>query len=451
MEPTKISSPQGTQSAHAARHRSTAQPPDANEPGSGGFLALLAALGDGAMGGGDGAPLDLAASGAAPSDVALSDAAKAAMEASAMAAWQSLLVPGANGRIDAAAAERGQGGSILSAGAQTRAVLGLDAQGGSAQGGLASLAGILPGTDGLSQGIVAETARLDTSADLQEGLPPVGGMAQGRIFSRLQSALAQKADAVEMSTGRSLGGGAAQQLPGHQGVALAAVQMASERMVGMPVAGASDRSPGGMVDPAGGAVVASVAEGLLSSVASARGGEGADAGGRSGEGRSSAGAWLDSGSGSAPVEPGSLDGATVFADPAQAGVEEQVAEQVAYWVNQKTQNAELTLNRDGQPVEVSVSLSGNEAHVTFRSDQPQTRELLDRSMAQLSELLRSEGLVLSGMSVGTSAGQRDDAGGAERQGQRDGARQAKVVAAAPTGTASLLRGGAPDRAVDVFV
>lgn len=451
MEPTKISSPQGTQSAHAARHRSTAQPPDANEPGAGGFLALLAALGDGAMGGGDGAPLDLAASGAAPSDVALTDVAKEAMEASAMAAWQSLLVPGANGRIDAAAAERGQGGSILSAGAQTRAVLGLDAQGGSAQGGLASLAGILPGTDGLSQGIVAETARLDTSADLQEGLPPVGGMAQGRIFSRMQSALAQKADAVEMSTGRSLGGGAAQQLPGHQGVALAAVQMASERMVGMPVAGASDRSPGGMVDPAGGAVVASVAEGLLSPVASARGGEGADAGGRSGEGRSSAGAWLDSGSGSAPVEPGSLDGATVFADPAQAGVEEQVAEQVAYWVNQKTQNAELTLNRDGQPVEVSVSLSGNEAHVTFRSDQPQTRELLDRSMAQLSELLRSEGLVLSGMSVGTSAGQRDDAGGAERQGQRDGARQAKVVAAAPTGTASLLRGGAPDRAVDVFV
>jgi len=447
MEPTKISSPQGTQSAHAARHRSTAQPPDANEPGAGGFLALLAAVGDGAMGGGDGAPLDLAASGAAPSDVALTDAAKAAMEASAMAAWQGLLVPGANGRVDAAAAERGQGGSILSAGA----VLGLEAQGGSAQGGLASLAGILPGTDGLSQGIVAETARLDTSADLQEGLPPVGGMAQGRIFSRMQSALAQKADAVEMSTGRSLGGGAAQQLPGHQGVALAAVQMASERTVGMPVAGASDRSPGGMVDPAGGAVVASVAEGLLSPVASARGGEGADAGGRSGEGRSSAGAWLDSGSGSAPVEPGSLDEATVFADPAQAGVEEQVAEQVAYWVNQKTQNAELTLNRDGQPVEVSVSLSGNEAHVTFRSDQPQTRELLDRSMAQLSELLRSEGLVLSGMSVGTSAGQRDDAGGAERQGQRDGARQAKVVAAAPTGTASLLRGGAPDRAVDVFV
>ena len=446
MEPTRISSSQGTQSAHAVRPRSTGQAPDANEPGAGGFLALLAALGDGALGGGDGAPLDLAASGSVPADVALTDAAKAAMDASAMAAWQGLLVPGANGRGDAAAAQGGPDGSILRAGTQAGATLGLDAQGGVQGGGRG-----LQGTDGLSQSIVAETARLDTSADLQEGLPPVGGMAQSRIFSRLQSALAQKADAAEMSTGRSLGGGVSQQLPGHQGVALAAVQAASERMVvGAPVAGASDRSPGNVVDLAGGGMVASGAEGLLSPVAFARSGDGADGGGRPGEGRSGAGALFDSG-GSAPVEPGSLDGATVFADPAQAGAEEQVAEQVAYWVNQKTQNAELTLNRDGQPVEVSVSLSGNEAHVTFRSDQAQTRELLDRSMAQLSELLLSEGLVLSGMSVGTSAGQREDAGGAERQGQRDNTRQAKVVAAAPAGTASLLRGGASDRAVDVFV
>lgn len=50
------------------------------------------------------------------------------------------------------------------------------------------------------------------------------------------------------------------------------------------------------------------------------------------------------------------------------GAEDRVAEQVAYWVNQKTQNAELTLQRDGHPVEVSVSLSGNEAHVSFRGD-----------------------------------------------------------------------------------
>ncbi len=46
-----------------------------------------------------------------------------------------------------------------------------------------------------------------------------------------------------------------------------------------------------------------------------------------------------------------------------AGAEEPMADQVAYWVNQNTQNAEMTLEHDGQPVQVSVSLSGNEAHV----------------------------------------------------------------------------------------
>ncbi|KQO14068.1 flagellar hook-length control protein [Acidovorax sp. Leaf76] len=142
----------------------------------------------------------------------------------------------------------------------------------------------------------------------------------------------------------------------------------------------------------------------------------------------------------------------MFTDPAQAGLEEQVADQVAYWVHQKTQNAELTLTRDGQPVEVSVSLSGNEAHVSFRSDQAQTRDMLDRSMAQLSDLLRSEGLVLSGMSVGTSAGQGAGSGSGEQQRQREGARQGQVISTAPAGTASLQRsGGSPERAVDIFV
>ncbi|WP_242421541.1 flagellar hook-length control protein FliK [Acidovorax sp. Root267] len=449
MEPTKISSSQGTQPAHAARPRSTAQASDANAPGAGGFLALMAALGDVSQG--DGAPLDLAAS-VEPADVVSTDAAKGAMDASAMAAWQGLLVPGASVRVDAAAPEGFQEGGILRTGVQNGSTVGPGAQGGGVQGGLTSMASSLVATDGLPQGMVAETAMLDTSADLKEGLPQAGGTAHGRVFSRMQTALSQKADALEMSTGRSPVGGAMLQSPGHQGSALAAVQAASERMVvGAPAAGAADRSIGGGGDPAGGGVAASIMDGLLSPVASAQGGGGADGGARSGEGRSGAGAWFDSGGGSGPVEAGSLDGVGVFTDPAQAGAEEQVTEQVAYWVNQKTQNAELTLNRDGQPVEVSVSLSGNEAHVTFRSDQPQTRELLDRSMAQLSELLRSEGLVLSGMSVGTSAGQRGDAGGSERQSQRDGARQAQVVATAPAGTASLLRGGAADRAVDVFV
>ncbi|OYZ42302.1 MAG: hypothetical protein B7Y20_18450, partial [Acidovorax sp. 16-64-162] len=60
-------------------------------------------------------------------------------------------------------------------------------------------------------------------------------------------------------------------------------------------------------------------------------------------------------------ETAGVEGAAVFSDPTQVGSEEQIADQVAYWVNQKTQNAEMTLDRDGQAVQVTVSLSGSEA------------------------------------------------------------------------------------------
>jgi flagellar hook-length control protein FliK len=180
----------------------------------------------------------------------------------------------------------------------------------------------------------------------------------------------------------------------------------------------------------------------------ATGGETLDGHGHAGGGQ--AGAWADSQGAGAFGEGGLLDSATVFADPAALPAEEQVADQVAYWIHQKTQNAELTLHRDGQPVEVSVSLSGNEAHVSFRSDQAHTRELLDGSMAQLSELLNGEGLVLSGMSVGTSASH--GRGTAEQQHQRDGARRTQVLSSDPAAAAPLLRrGSAPERVLDIFV
>lgn len=439
MESAKVSSSQGTQPAHATRSRSTAQAtPDANSAAPTGFLALLAALGDAVD------PLNLADSTALPGGAGAADATKDAVDAAAMAAWQGLLAPGAALQGDTTALQGIQTAGLRLAtqdGAATTTVgAGLGAQGGALP---------LSGVGGLPQGMVAETAMLDASADLKDGVSPVGGAAHGRTFSRMQSALAQRADALEGAAGRSRVGEAALLPQGHQVAVAAAVQAASERMAGgLPVAGAAERGTAGTGNVA--ANGAAAVESLLAAVVPARGGDAAGGGSRPGEGRSESGAWFDHGN-VALGEPGAVDGGAVFGDPAQAGMEDQVAEQVAYWVNQKTQNAELTLNRDGQPVEVSVSLSGNEAHVAFRSDQPQTRELLDQSMAQLSELLRAEGLVLSGMSVGTSAGQGDGGGNAERQGQRDGARQAQVAAVAPAGTGSLMRGGSPDRAVDIFV
>ncbi|MCW5287238.1 flagellar hook-length control protein FliK [Verminephrobacter eiseniae] len=151
--------------------------------------------------------------------------------------------------------------------------------------------------------------------------------------------------------------------------------------------------------------------------------------------------------------PAPVAGASPGANPGGIGAQDQVAHQVAYWVQPKIQSAQLTLQREGQAVEVRVSLSGNQAHVSFGSDQPHTRELLDQGQAQLSDLLRSEGLVLSGMSVGMTAGEGaagQGAGAPERQ--RAGARQAQVLALAPVGTAPLARGGgATDHAVDIFV
>lgn len=443
MEPTKVASSQGTQPAHTTRSKAASQPAavDASDPAAGGgFLALLAALGGGAEEEGvlSSVGTDVLAADGFP------DVGSTAVDVSAVAAWQGLLgmVP-ADGAPPAAAGTDG--------GARLTAAFGA--------GGVPSPAGL--GVEwtpfGRPQGLVAETAMLDSAADLKDAQPLSATSTAGRTFSRLQSVAAPRpglSGSGDAGVGQGALGGVKPHLSGHLSTAATLSQAVSERAAQASLTGAqpSERAGGPSSISAGVEGVTPVADGLLVAAASAHAPE-FSAGGRSnGENSGNGGSWSESASGASPVEAGNFADAAVLADPNALGAEEQVAEQVAYWVNQKTQNAELTLQRDGQPVEVSVSLSGNEAHVSFRSDQQQTRELLDQSMAQLSDLLRSEGLVLSGMSVGTSA--RDSAGGGEERQQRpqSGARQARVVSAAPAGSALLARGGgATDRAVDVFV
>lgn len=83
-----------------------------------------------------------------------------------------------------------------------------------------------------------------------------------------------------------------------------------------------------------------------------------------------------------------------------------------FWLQGKQQRAEVVLEKDGQPVRVQVSLRGNEAHVTFKADQAQTRELLDASLNQLREMLEQQGVELTGVSV-----QADARGDSSPQGQ----------------------------------
>ena len=134
--------------------------------------------------------------------------------------------------------------------------------------------------------------------------------------------------------------------------------------------------------------------------------------------------------------------------------EMQVAEQVTYWVSQNVQNAELTLDGLGQvPVEVSISVQGKEAQITFRTDEAATRSVLEGASAHLKDMLQREGMFLTGVSVGTS-GSGGDANAGERR-SRQSARQGWVasqpVTAAPIQEAGRRVGTVAGRSVDLFV
>jgi flagellar hook-length control protein FliK len=128
----------------------------------------------------------------------------------------------------------------------------------------------------------------------------------------------------------------------------------------------------------------------------------------------------------------------------------QVAEQVTYWVTQNVQNAEMKLDGMGDlPVEVSIQVQGNEAHISFRTDEAATRGVLEGAATHLKDMLQREGMVLTGVSVGTSGS--GDASGGQRQ-ARQSARQGLI---APLKVATVEAGrrmntGAGS-AVDLFV
>lgn len=108
-----------------------------------------------------------------------------------------------------------------------------------------------------------------------------------------------------------------------------------------------------------------------------------------------------------------------------------VADKVSYWISNNIQNAEMKLDGVGDhPVEVSIRMQGNEAHVAFRTDELQTRAALEHASVHLKDLLQREGLVLSGVSVGTAG--TGDSGPQDRK-SRQGEQQAIVTTLQPLG------------------
>lgn len=166
------------------------------------------------------------------------------------------------------------------------------------------------------------------------------------------------------------------------------------------------------------------------------------------------GAAVDALALNSPLQPDSFRLDVPAAAP-DAGLmtEMRVAEQVSHWAGRGgVQNAELQVDGLGEgPVRVSIALQGQEARVEFQADQAQTRQVLEDSMPHLRELLAREGLVLAGVSVGTSGS--DGAAGRQAQEGRKCAREATVaVPELPAVARPAARGTAlSGRSVDLFV
>jgi flagellar hook-length control protein FliK len=80
-----------------------------------------------------------------------------------------------------------------------------------------------------------------------------------------------------------------------------------------------------------------------------------------------------------------------------------VAETVSYWASQGVQNASLQLDGFGdEPVEVRISVNGDMAQVDFRTNQPEVRLAIEGAASQLKDMLSSQGMQLTGLSIGTS-------------------------------------------------
>lgn len=440
MEQARVTSPQGQQVAHANRGKPAGQAKDslADAQGGaapGGFMALLAALGDGS------APEALvpqvAAEDPLATEPASSDVAAQAVSQGGLLSWQW-----------AAAMAGGAAQGVAGQGALAAKVA--DAAGGAAVGaGLSasSLATLIPSDGPLREGsLLLQTALQDAAvADDERGMAGdfqgvVSAAGKRKMPGRLGGGSAQAGDVTSAPGAQSLGvvgakGQGAPTVPG----AVPQPLVAERRDMGGARDGSRPLEFG--VDGVPAALAPFVSEAALGGRVLARGAE-------SGPAVSGAGGSTEV-SHESPMGLGGEAG-TAVADPAMVGAEDAVAEQVAYWVHQNIQNARMTVKHDGQPVEVSVSLTGNEAHVAFGSDEVQTRELLDGSVAQLRDMLRQEGLVLSGVTVGES-GRRQGDEGASSGNPKNAPRQAQVVVPAVDVQAAGRARVQGDRAVDIFV
>ena len=93
--------------------------------------------------------------------------------------------------------------------------------------------------------------------------------------------------------------------------------------------------------------------------------------------------------------------------------ENQVGQKVVYMVGSEEQTASLTLNPpDLGPMQVVLSISGDQASVTFSAEQMEVRQALENALPRLREMMSESGIALGNATV--NSGMQDN-----RQAQQD--------------------------------
>lgn len=166
------------------------------------------------------------------------------------------------------------------------------------------------------------------------------------------------------------------------------------------------------------------------------------------------GAGGEAGLQQAPVQQGGVagDGSALAGQDGQlpSNFLEKLGEQVAFWVHQKSQRAEFTLDQAGQPVQVQVTLAGDTAKVAFLSDHASVRQALDANMEDLRGMLQEQGLALADVNVGVAGGRGEGAAG-DGQAGHQGSRRGEAQVSVPNAQAGAARRSDGQRALDIFV
>jgi flagellar hook-length control protein FliK len=120
-----------------------------------------------------------------------------------------------------------------------------------------------------------------------------------------------------------------------------------------------------------------------------------------------------------------------------------VADKVLWMVGQQQSKAELVLNPPQMGrIEVSLTVSGDQAKAVFISANPEVRQALDGAMSQLREVLLSAGINLGQTHVGADSAGYSSSGGENADNSNRGQTGTESIAGVSVGgSAAWLRTG----------